>query len=1205
MICFLAILLFLYYLLDFLFLNLLFLFLIFSVYINKNYLSINLNTLKRNFEMSAQFQVQLFTTELTILSIPPESYTFYFHGITKLILQSWKDDYLKSSSPIASYDYFKSSVASSPVNSSFPAHNFPKHPSEKLNSYHQYCPLFDSHGQSNHSSDKDISPSFNLKSSAAGIRNSCESFNISNKDSPNYKSSSLPKKSPLSLDLSPHSPTFHKPPNSQLTIQTANIVNAGNTISSIGTNNNICYGNYDPCEPAPTHHQRQPKPSTSLSDHITKLKQFINISFTPVECSVVCPTQLVSHIFGQALQTHPATILKDQYLAIQVDIAGSNTGSTLLDITAPLSNAQIPIFFIPTHLSDFVLVPVAARENVVRVLKARGFELPDTGKHAAPRRSKSFYDDKDFNDNDKTQYDNEEYYDSDTVSNCTENADCTNFNTSKSISNTSHCNNSFSATPSYSSIVNDLNSNDATLHTLGETPLSPNISQLGSKTAHVFQSYKVKPDIKTHTQLLLTGLRLPSNISNNKSRPRALSRNKLTTQSSSLSPHSPQSSSFFSPSSPPVSNPSTHYPRLSPRSSSKSSTKIVENPRNGVFLKIVQILINPPDFFSVTVVNNQEGEDEQDQKHQHHQQEQIEEVSLIINKDTAKTVFGKDGLKGSIEDVVIPISFDLSMLPENVTGIVAGVAGQLHSYDAQLVNLQSDDQKLPGNGDVKSNGNSNGSTHSSPFIDSSTTNETHHEPLSPFITTPRRQNSFSSSSPSSSSSFPFSSQQDYLHSFPQIQSSYLSTAKSGVLLVSEKDLPFAVSALDAFTSNNKKYDNTTTSTDQELSTQGLTGTSEQFSQANDDHIHQQPMKQATKILHKYNGEPAHVRRHSLNHIDHHSIVHSEVLAFKNVSKFDHNDDHSYANSSFLPGPFPQTSLNANACSSLNNLSFLNRNDSFYYNQNIYDDNKGEHNDNADNDDDNDGAEFFRKEELGAAASMNNYVDDSAFKQMSLETTSFTHKTQKHSKRSKNKIRSNSDGSINSKSDYDYNYNYDYYDSDKHGGLQFDEHELQIQEQEALKIREILKQHDQDNKKRSQQSMKSHSRTKSHPNVRTSNTSSTNSIYSANNPNTINRTNSTNSGSGLNIRISGHSSAQMPSSGLYTRSHSGLSIQANTQPGARDSRDSGASNKSAQTDFDNGNISGSNSNSTSQHQHQSLTKHRKTHSSNSTKKMVKY
>lgn len=82
---------------------------------------------------------------------------------------------------------------------------------------------------------------------------------------------------------------------------------------------------------------------------------------------------------------------------------------------------------------------------------------------------------------------------------------------------------------------------------------------------------------------------------------------------------------------------------------------------DSIFLSIVNTLIHPPDFFSVTIVNGTE-------------------VSFIVNEETAQ-LFSTEALLGSMTDFVIPISFDFSNLPEDSTGIVAGVASQLYSYD--------------------------------------------------------------------------------------------------------------------------------------------------------------------------------------------------------------------------------------------------------------------------------------------------------------------------------------------------------------------------------------------------------------------------------------------------------------------------------------------------------------------------------------------
>jgi hypothetical protein len=50
-----------------------------------------------------------------------------------------------------------------------------------------------------------------------------------------------------------------------------------------------------------------------------------------------------------------------------------DAGSRVVDLTSPLALAGVPIFFITTYYSDFILVPTKARQSVVTALLARGF----------------------------------------------------------------------------------------------------------------------------------------------------------------------------------------------------------------------------------------------------------------------------------------------------------------------------------------------------------------------------------------------------------------------------------------------------------------------------------------------------------------------------------------------------------------------------------------------------------------------------------------------------------------------------------------------------------------------------------------------------------------------------------------------------------------------------------------------------------------
>ncbi|KAI1405692.1 ACT domain-containing protein [Hypoxylon fuscum] len=108
---------------------------------------------------------------------------------------------------------------------------------------------------------------------------------------------------------------------------------------------------------------------------------FLNISITPVECSVVCHSNWAKNVFEPVIKRLPhsvsktVTISKDSYLILSVISAGMDAGSRVMDLTSPLALAGVPIFFITTYYSDFILVPSKDRQKVVQVLLARNFEF--------------------------------------------------------------------------------------------------------------------------------------------------------------------------------------------------------------------------------------------------------------------------------------------------------------------------------------------------------------------------------------------------------------------------------------------------------------------------------------------------------------------------------------------------------------------------------------------------------------------------------------------------------------------------------------------------------------------------------------------------------------------------------------------------------------------------------------------------------------
>jgi hypothetical protein len=112
---------------------------------------------------------------------------------------------------------------------------------------------------------------------------------------------------------------------------------------------------------------------------------FLNISITPLECSVVCHNNWATKVFAPVIKNLPkdasrtVTISKDSYLILSVESAAMDAGTRVMELTSPLALAGIPIFFITTYYSDFILVPAKDRQTVQTALLARGFEfsVPD------------------------------------------------------------------------------------------------------------------------------------------------------------------------------------------------------------------------------------------------------------------------------------------------------------------------------------------------------------------------------------------------------------------------------------------------------------------------------------------------------------------------------------------------------------------------------------------------------------------------------------------------------------------------------------------------------------------------------------------------------------------------------------------------------------------------------------------------------------
>jgi hypothetical protein len=123
---------------------------------------------------------------------------------------------------------------------------------------------------------------------------------------------------------------------------------------------------------------------------------FVNISVTPIEASIACPRHLATQLFRPIQDALPPSlrdqisITPDDYVVMQVDGEGLDAGQRVLELTSPLALAGISIFFITTYFSDYILVPVRARQQVISALEARGFAFEESSSSYTTAAAQSY-----------------------------------------------------------------------------------------------------------------------------------------------------------------------------------------------------------------------------------------------------------------------------------------------------------------------------------------------------------------------------------------------------------------------------------------------------------------------------------------------------------------------------------------------------------------------------------------------------------------------------------------------------------------------------------------------------------------------------------------------------------------------------------------------------------------------------------------------
>ena len=108
---------------------------------------------------------------------------------------------------------------------------------------------------------------------------------------------------------------------------------------------------------------------------------------TPIEVSVVCHSSWARDVFEPVIAGLPRDLARtvelsqNDYLILSVISAGLDAAGRVMELTSPLALAGIPIFFISTYYSDFILVPAKERDNVVEALGSKGFAPSENQSH--------------------------------------------------------------------------------------------------------------------------------------------------------------------------------------------------------------------------------------------------------------------------------------------------------------------------------------------------------------------------------------------------------------------------------------------------------------------------------------------------------------------------------------------------------------------------------------------------------------------------------------------------------------------------------------------------------------------------------------------------------------------------------------------------------------------------------------------------------
>jgi hypothetical protein len=128
----------------------------------------------------------------------------------------------------------------------------------------------------------------------------------------------------------------------------------------------------------------------------TALPGFLNISVTPVECSVVCSRVLANRYFVPLLQSEPwntsgstVEISAEDFIVMQVDGQGLDAGQRVLELTSPLAMAGVWVDRKPPDLLFCWLIVGPGQFHILYLdILLRLYPIPSTCQKASDSSSR-------------------------------------------------------------------------------------------------------------------------------------------------------------------------------------------------------------------------------------------------------------------------------------------------------------------------------------------------------------------------------------------------------------------------------------------------------------------------------------------------------------------------------------------------------------------------------------------------------------------------------------------------------------------------------------------------------------------------------------------------------------------------------------------------------------------------------------------------